>query len=153
MPPGDAAASLPAAARFERAARRKHTSPSVDSGAVKGILGHFLRPATVLWGLRFQSLPELYKEEIACVVGLFFPLYNQERCPQTLTEGVGQHIPAPATKRSFSHLALVSSWLQQVSLCLMSMSDSLRPTREHEWCIGFRPGSRSRSRSRGQGAN
>lgn len=61
-------------------------TPLRDSGAAKGILGHFLRPATVLWGLRFQSLPELYKEEIACVVGLFFPLYNQERSPQTLTE-------------------------------------------------------------------
>lgn len=40
---------------------------------MQGILGHFHRPAIVLWGLRFQSLLELYKEEIACVVGLFFP--------------------------------------------------------------------------------
>lgn len=40
---------------------------------MEGILGHFHRPALVLWGLRFQSLPELYKEEIVCVVGLFFP--------------------------------------------------------------------------------
>lgn len=55
-----------------------------DSSAVKGILGHFRSPAIILWGLRFQSLPELYKEEIACVVGLFFPLYNHECSPQTL---------------------------------------------------------------------
>lgn len=44
-----------------------------NSHAVQGILGHFHRPAVILWGLRFQSLLELYKEEIACVVGLFFP--------------------------------------------------------------------------------
>lgn len=58
-------------------------TPLCSSRAVKGILGHFHRPDTVLWGLRFQSLPELYKEEIACAVGLLFPLCNRECSPQT----------------------------------------------------------------------
>lgn len=58
-------------------------TPLCNSRAVEGILGHFHRPDAVLWGLRFQSLPELYKEEIACAVGLFFPLCNHECSPQT----------------------------------------------------------------------
>lgn len=52
---------------------KKDVSIHVTPHAVQGILGHFHRPAVVLWGLGFQSLLELYKEEIACVVGLFFP--------------------------------------------------------------------------------
>lgn len=58
-------------------------TPQHDPHAAKGILGHFHRPDAVSWGLRFQSLPELYKEEIACAVGLFFPLCNHECSPQT----------------------------------------------------------------------
>lgn len=61
-------------------------APLCNSSTVKGILGHFHSPAVILWGLRFQSLPELYKEEITCAVGLFFPLCNHERSPQTPAE-------------------------------------------------------------------
>ena len=48
-------------------------APLCRSCAMKGILGHLHRPAIVLRDLGFQSLPELYKEEIACAVGFFFP--------------------------------------------------------------------------------